>query len=173
MVFRVSLGRFNVTLCNSSCLAPNLRMRTPCLHTPMMVTSSRLNFFGMGQPMPNFQFQFDLNIPPEDGINAEENVAANADDGWDPWPVEQAQPPVPEAVPNNVNAANNEEEQFSYQLSGLEDLPSDDSVGYFNDIIIPQGVQLHQEEASALAEAVLALPAFPPANINLEGNNVE
>jgi hypothetical protein len=123
--------------------------------------------------MPNFQFQFDLNIPPEDGINAEENVAANADDGWDPWPVEQAQPPVPEAVPNNVNAANNKEEQFSYQLSGFEDLPSDDSVGYFNDIIIPQGVQLHQEEASAPAEAVLALPAFPPANIILEGNNVE
>ena len=45
-------------------------------------------FFGMGQPMPNFHFQFDLNIPPEEGINAEENVAANADDGRDPWPVE-------------------------------------------------------------------------------------
>jgi hypothetical protein len=137
----------------------------------MMVTSSLLSFFCMGQPMPNFHFQFDLNIPPEDGINAEENVAANADDGWDPWPVEQAQPPVPEVVPNNVNDVINEEEQFSYQLSGLENLPSDDSVGYFNDIIIPQGVQLQQEEGPA--EAILALPAFPPDNINLEGNNVE
>ena len=46
-------------------------------------------------------------------------------------------------------------------------------MGYFNDIIIPQGVQLQQEEASAPAEAILALPAFPPDNINLEGNNVE
>jgi hypothetical protein len=80
---------------------------------------------------------------------------------------------VPEVLPNNVNAAINEEEQFSYQLSGLEDLPSDDSVGYFNDIIIPQGVQLQQDEAPAPAEAVLAFPAFPPENMNLEGNNVE
>jgi hypothetical protein len=130
-------------------------------------------FFGMGQPMPNFHFQFDLNIPPEEGINVEENVAVNDDDGWDPWPVEQAHPPVPEVLPNNVNTAINEEEQFSYQLSGLEDLPSDDSVGYFNDIIIPQGVQFQQDEAPAPAEAVLALPAFPPENMNLEGNNVE
>jgi hypothetical protein len=36
--------------------------------------------------------------------------------------------------------ANNAEEQFSFQLSGLEDLPSsDESVGFFNDIIIPKG----------------------------------
>ncbi|ONM26870.1 hypothetical protein ZEAMMB73_Zm00001d007438 [Zea mays] len=75
--------------------------------------------------------------------------------------------------PHHPPSFNNFEEQFSYQLSGLEDLPSDDSVGYFNDIIIPQGVQLQQEEAPAPAEAVLALPAFPPNNINLEGNNVE
>jgi hypothetical protein len=75
-----------------------------------------VEFFGMGQPMPNFHFQFDLNIPPEEGINAEENVATNVDDGWDPWPVEQAHPPMPEVLPNNVNAAINEEEQFSFQV---------------------------------------------------------
>ncbi|ONM54005.1 hypothetical protein ZEAMMB73_Zm00001d019962 [Zea mays] len=61
----------------------------------------------------------------------------------------------------------------SFNSFGLEDLPSDDSVGFFNDIIIPQGVQLQQEEAPAPAEAVLAFPAFPPDNINLEGNNIE
>jgi hypothetical protein len=76
-----------------------------------------------------------------EGVNAEEDVAINADEGWDPWPVKQAQPPEPVVIANNANVAINEEEQFSYQLSGLEDLPSDDSVGYFNDIIIPQGVQ--------------------------------
>jgi hypothetical protein len=72
---------------------------------------------------------------------------------------------------NNANIANNAEEQFSYQLSGLEDLPSDESVGYFNDIIIPQGVQFHQEEAPVPAEKVLSLPAFPLEDMILEGNN--
>jgi hypothetical protein len=88
-------------------------------------------------------FQFDLNIPPMEGNNVEEDVANNDDEGWDPWPVQHAQPPVPVANANNANVANNAEEQFNYQLSGLEDLPSDESVGYFNDIIIPQGVQFH------------------------------
>ncbi|AQK59250.1 hypothetical protein ZEAMMB73_Zm00001d053314 [Zea mays] len=64
---------------------------------------------------------------PHDGVNAEEDVAINADEGWDPWPVKQAQPPEPVVIANNANVAINEEEQFSYQLSGLEDLPSDDS----------------------------------------------
>jgi hypothetical protein len=98
-----------------------------------------------------------------EGNNVEEDVAINDDEGWDPWPVQQAQPPVPVANANNANVAINAEEQFSYQLSGLEDLPSDDSVGYFNDIIIPQGVQFQQEEAPAPAEADLALPASPPS----------
>jgi hypothetical protein len=97
-----------------------------------------VEFFGMGQPVANFQF--DLNIPPMEGNNVEEDVANNDDEGWDPWPVQQAQPPEPVANANNANVANNAKEQFSYQLSGLEDLPSDESVGYFNDIIIPQGV---------------------------------
>jgi hypothetical protein len=70
-------------------------------------------------------------------------------------------------VPN----ANNEEEQFSYQLSGLEDLPSDDSVGLFNDNIIPQEVHFPQEEAPNNEDVVLALPVFPPADLILEGNN--
>jgi hypothetical protein len=108
-----------------------------------------------------------------DGINAEEDAVINADEGWDPWPVQQAQPSEPVVIANNANAAINEEEQFSYQLSGLEDLPSDDSVGYFNDIIIAQGVQFQQEDAPVPAEAVLALPAFPPENMILEGNNVQ
>jgi hypothetical protein len=39
-------------------------------------------FFGMGQPVVNLQF--DLNIPPPmGGINGEENIANNNDDGWD------------------------------------------------------------------------------------------
>jgi hypothetical protein len=80
-------------------------------------------------------FQFDLNSPPPmGGINEEENIANNDDDGWDAWPVQQVQPP--ELVVN----ANNVEEQFSYHLSVLEDLASDESVGFFNDIIIPQGI---------------------------------
>jgi hypothetical protein len=130
----------------------------------MMDTSFQLSFFGMGQPVPNFQF--DLNIPPMEGVNAEEDVAINADEGWDPWPVQQAQPPAPVVIANNAKVAINEEEQFNYQLSGLEDLPSNDSVGYFNGIIIPQGVQFQQEEAPVLAGAVLSLPAFPPENMN-------
>jgi hypothetical protein len=128
-----------------------------------------VEFFGMGQPVANFQF--DLNIPPMEGNNVEEDVAINDDEGWDPWPVQHTQPPEPVANANNANIAINAEEQFSYQLLGLEDLPSDDLVGYFNDIIIPQGVQFQQEEASVPAEAVLALPAFPPENMILEGNN--
>jgi hypothetical protein len=128
-----------------------------------------VEFFGMGQPVANFQF--DLNIPPMEGNNVEEDIANNDDEGWDPWPVQQAQPPEPVANANNANIANNAEEQFSYQLSGLEDLPSYESVGYFNDIIIPQGVQFHQEEAPVPAEAVLALPAFPHEDMILEGNN--
>jgi hypothetical protein len=43
-------------------------------------------------------------------------------------------------VPND----NNVEDQFNYQLSGLEDLPSDESVGLFNDIIIPQEVHFQK-----------------------------
>jgi hypothetical protein len=120
----------------------------------------------MGQPVSNFQF--DLNIPPIGEIEEEADNENNADDGWDFWPVQQAQqaqPPAP--VPN----ANNEEEQFSYQLSGLEDLPSDESVGLFNDIIIPQEVRFPQEEAPENEDVVLALPAFPPADLILEGNN--
>jgi hypothetical protein len=128
-----------------------------------------VEFFGIGQLVPNFQF--DLNIPPMEGNNVEEDVAINDDAGWDPWPVQQAQPPEPVVNANNANVAINAEEQFSYQLSGLEDLPSDDLVGYFNNIIIPQGVQFQQEEALVPAEAVLALPAFPPENMILEGNN--
>jgi hypothetical protein len=89
-----------------------------------------VEYFGMGQPVVNLQF--DLNIPPPmGGINDEENIANNDDDGWDAWSVQQVQPPDPVVNPNNV------EEQFSYQLSRLEDLPSDESVGVFNDIIIP------------------------------------
>jgi hypothetical protein len=106
-----------------------------------------------------------------EGNNVEEDIANNDDEGWDPWPVQQAQPPEPVANANNANIANNAEEQFSYQLSGLEDLPSYESVGYFNDIIIPQGVQFHQEQAPVPAEAVLALPAFPHEEMILEGNN--
>jgi hypothetical protein len=68
------------------------------------------------------------------GIEEEEINANNADDGWDAWPVQQAQQvQPPEPVPND----NNVEDQFSYQLSGLEDLPSDESLGLFNDVIIP------------------------------------
>jgi hypothetical protein len=46
-----------------------------------------VEFFGLGQHVPNFQF--DLNIPPTGEI--EEDVVSNniADDGWDPWPAEQ------------------------------------------------------------------------------------
>jgi hypothetical protein len=44
--------------------------------------------FGMGQPVANFQF--DLNIPPMEGVNVEEDMANNDDEGWDPWPVQQA-----------------------------------------------------------------------------------
>jgi hypothetical protein len=75
------------------------------------------------------------------GIDKEENIVNNDDDGWDAWPVQQAQPPEP------VVNANNVEEQFSYQLSDLEDLPSDESVGFFNDIIIPQEIHFPQVEA--------------------------
>jgi hypothetical protein len=94
-----------------------------------------VEFFGMGQPVPIFQF--DLNIPPIGEIEEDADNDNITDDGWDPWPVQQvqqAQPPAP------VPIVNNEEEQFSYQLSGLEDLPSDESMGLFNDIIIPQEV---------------------------------
>jgi hypothetical protein len=70
-----------------------------------------------------------------------------------------------------VPIANNEEEQFSYQLSGLEDLPSDESVGLFNDIVIPQAVHFPQEEVQDQEVVVLALPALPPADPFLEGNN--
>jgi hypothetical protein len=125
-----------------------------------------VKFFGLGQPMPNFQF--DLNIPP---IGEFEEVVVNdniADDGWDPWPAMQVQPEQP---PAPVPIVNNEEEQFSYQFFGLEDLPSDESVGLFNDIIIPQAVHFPQEEAQDHEEVVLALPAFPSADPFLEGNN--
>jgi hypothetical protein len=102
------------------------------------------------------------------GIEEEEVKANNADDGWDAWPVQQAQQvQLPEPVPND----NIVEDQFSYQLSGLEDLPSDESVGLFNDIIIPQTVHFPQVEAPEPVDAVLALPAFPPAGMLLEGNN--
>jgi hypothetical protein len=125
-----------------------------------------VEFFGLGQPVPNFQFE--LNIPPigeieEDVVN--DNIA---DDGWDPWPVEQVQQEQP---PAPVPIANNEEEQFSYQLFGLEDLPSDESVGLFNDIVIPQAVHFPQEEVQDQEVVVLALPALPPADPFLEGNN--
>jgi hypothetical protein len=102
------------------------------------------------------------------GIKEEAINDNNANDGWDAWPVQQAQqaqPPAP--VPND----NNEEEQFSYQLSGLEDLPSDESVGLFNNIIIPQEVHFPQKEVPEPEDAVLALPSFPPAGLILEGNN--
>jgi hypothetical protein len=99
------------------------------------------------------------------GINEEENIANNDDDGWDVWPVQQVQPPEP------VVNANNMEEQFSYQLSGFEDLSSNESVGFFNDIIIPQGIHFPQVEAPEPADAVLALPTFPPKGMLLEGNN--
>jgi hypothetical protein len=123
-----------------------------------------VKFFGMGQLVVNFQF--DLNIPPPmGGINEEENIANNEDDGWDAWLVQQVQTPKP------VVNANNMEEQFSYQHSGLEDLPSHESVGFFNDIIIPQGIQFPHVEAPEPADAVLALPAFPPEGMLLEGNN--
>ncbi|KAL5647947.1 hypothetical protein ACJX0J_042302, partial [Zea mays] len=92
-------------------------------------------------PMPNFQFDF--NIPPIGEIEEDAVNDNNADDGWDPWPVEQVQQDQP---PTPMPIANNEEEQFSYQFSGLEDLPSDESMGLFNDIIIPQAVHFPQEE---------------------------
>jgi hypothetical protein len=38
-----------------------------------------VEYFGMGQPVANFQF--DLNIPPMGGIEEEEVNANNADDG--------------------------------------------------------------------------------------------
>jgi hypothetical protein len=125
-----------------------------------------VEFFGLGQPVPNFQF--DLNIPPigeieEDAIN--DNIA---DDGWDPWPVEQVQQEQP---PAPVPIAINEEEQFSYQLSVLEDLPSDEPMGLFNNIVIPQAVHFPQEEVQDQEVVVLALPALPPADPFLEGNN--
>jgi hypothetical protein len=125
-----------------------------------------VEFFGLGQPVPNFQF--DLNIPP---ICENEVCVVNdniADDDWDPWPakqVHQEQPPAP------VPIVNNEEEQFSYQLSGLEDLPFDESVGLFNDIIIPQAVHFPQEDVQDHEVVVLALPALSPADPILEGNN--
>jgi hypothetical protein len=108
-------------------LVLNLKMRIPCHPTHMMGTNFQLSFFGKGQPVANFQI--DLNIPPMEGNNVEEDVAINDDEGWDPWPVQQAQPPEPVANTNNANVVINAEEQFSYQLSGLEDLPSDDLVG--------------------------------------------
>jgi hypothetical protein len=123
-----------------------------------------VEFFGLGQPVPNFQF--DLNIPPIGEIEEDAENVNIAADGWDPWPVQQVQqeqPPAPVPVV--------EEEQFSYQLSGLEDLPSDESVGLFNDIIIPQAVHFPHEEAQDHEVVVLALPAFPPADPILEGNN--
>jgi hypothetical protein len=102
------------------------------------------------------------------GIEEEEINANNADDGWDAWPVQQAQQvQPPEPVPND----NNVEDQFSYQLSGLEDLPSDESMGLFNDVIIPQEIHFPQVEVPEPVDAVLALPAFPPAGMLLEGNN--
>jgi hypothetical protein len=67
--------------------------------------------------------------------------------------------------------ANNVEEQFSYQLSGLEDMPSDESMGFFNDIIIPQGIHFPQVDAPEPADAVLALPTFPLEGMLSEGNN--
>jgi hypothetical protein len=124
-----------------------------------------VEFFGLGQLVPNFQF--DLNIPP---IGEIEDVVNDiiADDGWDPWPAEQVQQEQPHAP---VPIANNEEEQFSYQLSGLEDLPSDESVGLFNGIVIPQAVHFPQEEVQDQGVVVLALPALPLADPFLEGNN--
>jgi hypothetical protein len=53
--------------------------------------------------------------------------------GWDEWPIQLVQPQG-----DNINV-NNEDEQISYQLSKLEDfLSSDDSMGFFNEIVIPQ-----------------------------------
>ena len=101
-------------------------------------------------------------------IELEVANANNADDGWDPWPVEQVQQDQP---PAPVPLVNNEEEQFSYQFSGLEDLPSDESMGLFNDIVIPQAVNFPQEDVQDQEVVVLALPALPPADPFLEGNN--
>ncbi|KAL5650367.1 hypothetical protein ACJX0J_041176, partial [Zea mays] len=78
---------------------------------------------------------------PHDRINAEENVATNVDDGWDPWPVEQAHPPMPEVLPNNVNAAINEEEQFSFQgnnVEGQDDMQIEDNINV--------GLMLHLDQ---------------------------
>ena len=44
-------------------------------------------------------------------------------------------------------------------------------MGLFNDIIIPQEVHFPQVEAPKPVDAVLALRAFPPAGMLLEGNN--
>jgi hypothetical protein len=44
-------------------------------------------------------------------------------------------------------------------------------VGLFNDIVIPQAVNFPQEEALDHEVVVLALPALPPADPFLEGNN--
>jgi hypothetical protein len=156
------LGQFNVTLFNNLCLEHNLKMRTSCHLIRMMAISFQWSSLGWVSRWPIFSL---ISTSPMEGINVEEDIANNDDEGWDPWPVQQAQPPEPVANANNAG------EQFSYQLSGLEDLPSDESVGFFNDIIIPQGVQFPQEEAPEPVDAVLALPAFPPEGMLLEGNN--
>jgi hypothetical protein len=44
-------------------------------------------------------------------------------------------------------------------------------VGLFNDIIIPQAVNFPQEDVQDQEVVVLALPALPPADPFLEGNN--
>jgi hypothetical protein len=126
-----------------------------------------VEFFGLGQHVPNFQL---VNFPPNGEIEIEAANANNTDDGWDPWSVEQVQQEQPPAL---VPIANNEEEQFSYQFSGLEDLPSDDSVGLFNDIVIPQAVNFPQVDVQDQEVVVLALPALPSADPFLEGNNVQ
>jgi hypothetical protein len=140
-------------------------MKNLFLRTLIMGINFRWNFLDWGNLCPISNL---TSTSPNGEIDLGEDNANNADDGWDPWPVEQVQQEQP---PAPVPVVNNEEEQFSYQFSGLEDLPSDESVGLFNDIVIPQAVNFPQEEALDHEVVVLALPVLPPADPFLEGNN--
>jgi hypothetical protein len=78
--FREFFGRFSVTLFSSLCLEPSPQDEDPVPPYPHDGHQLPVEFFGMGQPVVNLQF--DLNNPPPMGaINEEENIANNDDKG--------------------------------------------------------------------------------------------
>jgi hypothetical protein len=73
-------------------------------------------------------------------------------------------------TPLTENAAENNKEQFSYQLSSLEDLlSSDDSIGFLTGLINSPQPQMQPDEMQEHMGAVLALPTAPLENM-VEGN---